>query len=90
MHAYKNDHKYTTIDIQLTISPGVTEGRGSVFKAHSPGHPLKRGELKVLEGTHGTEPMGLLGVEMELEKHNSPPPKNTNDHFLNVNYFTMK
>ena len=22
---------------------GVTEGRGSVFKAHSAGHPLKRG-----------------------------------------------
>ena len=27
--------------------PGITEGSESVFKAHSAGYPLKRGELKV-------------------------------------------
>ena len=43
---------------------GVTEGRGSEFKAHSAGHPLNPGELMVLEGTHGIELMGLLGVEV--------------------------
>ena len=30
--------------------------------------PLNAGELKVLEGTHGTGPMGLLGGEVGLEK----------------------
>ena len=45
-------------DLHVT---GVTRGRGSVFKAHSAGHPLKRGELKVLKGTYGTKPMELLG-----------------------------
>ena len=43
---------------------GETGGRGSVFKAHSTGHPLNVGELKVLEGTHGTSRMGLLGGEV--------------------------
>ena len=31
--------------------------------------PLNAGELKALEGTHGTKPMGLLGREVGLEKH---------------------
>ena len=37
--------------------------------------PLNMGELKVLEGTHRTEPMGLLGREVGLVKHtwNSAP-----------------
>ena len=30
--------------------------------------PFNAGELKVLEGTHGTNPMELLGGEMVLEK----------------------
>ena len=30
---------------------------------------LNAGELKVREGTHETEPMGLLGGEVGLEKH---------------------
>ena len=30
--------------------------------------PLNVGELKVLEGTKGTEPMGLCGGEVGLEK----------------------
>ena len=30
------------------------------------------GELKVLEGTHRTEPMGLLGGEVGLEIHTKP------------------
>ena len=34
------------------------------------------GELKVLEGTHGTEPMGLLGGEVGLEKNH--PKKHRN------------
>ena len=36
-----------------------------MFKAHSAGQPLK---LKVLEGTHGTDPMGLQGGQVGLEK----------------------
>ena len=37
---------------------------------------FKTGELK---GTNGTEPMGLLGEEVGLEKHtNHPPPKKKN------------
>ena len=35
------------------------------IKAPSAGHPLKRGELKVKEGTHGTEPLG----QMDKMKH---------------------
>ena len=30
--------------------------------------PLNAGELKLLESTHGTNPMELLGGEMVLEK----------------------
>ena len=37
------------------------------------GHKKDKGELKVLEGTHGTEPMGLLGREVGLEKHTKKP-----------------
>ena len=40
-----------------------------MFKAHSTGHPLKREELKVLEGTHETKLMGLLGGKVWLEKY---------------------
>ena len=43
-----------------------------MFKAHSVGCPLNAWELKVLEGTHSTEPMGLLGGEVGLEKHTKP------------------
>ena len=39
--------------------PGATGGKESVFKAHFVGR-----ELKVLEGTHGTKPMGLQGVSV--------------------------
>ena len=35
---------------------------------NSAGHPIKRRELKVLEGTHETDPMGVWGVEVGLEK----------------------
>ena len=31
--------------------------------------PLNAQKLKVSEGTHGTDPMGLLGGEVGLEKH---------------------
>ena len=55
--------------------PGVTRGRGSMFKAYSADHPLKCGELKVLEGTHGTKPMGLRGGQVGLEKHTKPLKK---------------
>ena len=46
-----------------------------MFKAHSVGHPLKCGELKVLEGKHGTSQMGLLGEKVGLEKQTNPHPK---------------
>ena len=36
---------------------------------------LNAGELKVREGTHETEPMGLLGGEVGLEKHTTPQKK---------------
>ena len=36
--------------------------------------PLNARELKVLEGTHGTKPMELLGGEVGLETHITPPP----------------
>ena len=56
--------------------PGVTEGKENVFKAHSPGvTPLKAGELKVLEGTHEPEPMGLWGGRVGLKKPMKPPKK---------------
>ena len=32
-------------------------------------NPLNAGELKVLEDTHGTDPIGLLGGEVGLAKH---------------------
>ena len=32
-------------------------------------HTLKPEELKVLEGTHGIDPVGLQGGEVGLEKH---------------------
>ena len=37
-----------------------------MFKTHSVGHPLNAGELKVLEGTHGTQ---WDSGEVGLEKH---------------------
>ena len=37
--------------------------------------PLNPGELKVLGGTHGTEPLRLLGGEMGLEIQTTPPPQ---------------
>ena len=37
--------------------------------------PLNAGKLKVLEGTQGTEPMGLLGGKVGLEKQTKSPPK---------------
>ena len=36
---------------------------------NSGGHTLKPEELKVLEGTHGTDPVGLQGGEVGLKKH---------------------
>ena len=35
-------------------------------------NPLNAGELKVYEGTHGIEQMGLQGGEVGLEKHTKP------------------
>ena len=37
------------------------------------GHPLNAGELKVFEGTHGIDPLELLGGEVGLEKLTTPP-----------------
>ena len=55
-------------------------------KAHSAGHPLKRGvELEV--GIHRTEPMGLLRGEVGLEKHTPPPPKKK---YLGLGQFLAK
>ena len=38
--------------------------------------PLNAGELKVKEGTHGTDQMGLMGGEVGLEKRTKPDKKN--------------
>ena len=45
-------------------------------------HPFKRRELKVLRGTHGTEPMGLWGGQEGLEKHTKPKLKKQNTNFI--------
>ena len=34
--------------------------------------PLNARELRVLEGTHGTKPKGLLGGEVGLQKNKNP------------------
>ena len=39
-----------------------------MFKVRSEGHPLKRGELKVLAGTHKTKPVGFQGGEVGHDK----------------------
>ena len=49
--------------------PGVTRWKGSEFKAHSMDNPLYARELKVLEGTNGTDPMEPRGGQVGLEKH---------------------
>ena len=43
--------------------------------------PFNAGELKVLEGTHGTKPMGLLGGEVGFEKHTKRQQKNKKRFF---------
>ena len=40
-----------------------------MFNAHPAGHPLNAWELKVLEGTHGTDPKVLRRGPVWLEKN---------------------
>ena len=55
--------------------PGGTRGRRICLEILLRVTPLKAGELKVIEGTLGTDSMGLQGGEVGLEKHTTPPKK---------------
>ena len=49
--------------------PGVTREGEVCLKLIPQVTPLNTGELKVLEGTHESDPMELLGGQVGLEKH---------------------
>ena len=53
---------------RVSLVKAVVVYGGWLFGLRNKAH-LNAGELKVLEGTHRTEPMGLLGGEVGLEKH---------------------
>ena len=49
--------------------PGVSKGRGSVFKVHSTGHPLKHGGTYCVRGHTWNLPNGVTGRGAGVRKH---------------------
>ena len=60
----ENESRFHYLCLQV---PGVTGGGEVCLKLITQVTPPKRGEPKMLEGLHGTDPMGLRGGEVGLD-----------------------